>query len=159
MKTPPAPAAHPENNVRVLCVDPIQEDHATLQKIFENSPWSICPNSSWTLQTCSTLTGAWRALRSVHFALVLCECNLKPGTWQDLLDLLARLPDPPFLIVTSRAADEHLWAEALNLGAYDVLAKPFDTTEVMRVVSMAWTHWTARHSATRQANLLAAGGA
>jgi hypothetical protein len=32
------------------------------------------------------------------------------------------LPDPPVLIVTSRLADEYLWAEALNPGAYDVLA-------------------------------------
>ena len=158
MKAPPVPAAHLDNSVPVLCVDPIQEDHATLQKIFESSPWSLCPDSIWALQACSTLTGAWRALRSRHFALVLCECDLKPGTWRELLDLLARLPDPPFLIVTSRAADERLWAEALNLGAYDVLAKPFDRTEVMRVVSMAWTHWTARHSAASHANLLAAGG-
>lgn len=157
MKAPPVFAAHLENRVPVLCVDPIREDHVTLQKIFDSSPWSLCPDSSWTLQACSTLTGAWRALRAQHFALVLCECDLQPGTWRELLDLLARLPDPPFLIVTSRVADERLWAEALNLGAYDVLAKPFDRTEVMRVVSMAWTHWTARHS-TRNANLLAAGG-
>jgi DNA-binding NtrC family response regulator len=105
------------------------------------------------------LTGAWCALRSHRFAVVLCECNLQPGTWQELLDLLVRLPDPPFLIVTSRVADERLWAEALNLGAYDVLAKPFDHTEVMRVLSMACTHWTATHAATQNTNLLAAGGA
>ena len=42
------------------------------------------------------------------------------------------------MIVTSRLADERLWAEALNLGAYDVLAKPFDRTEAMRVVAAAW---------------------
>ena len=52
------------------------------------------------------------------------------------------LPDPPVLIVTSRLADEYLWAEALNLGAYDVLAKPFDASEVIRVLYSAWRHWT-----------------
>jgi len=45
------------------------------------------------------------------------------------------LPTPPLLIVTSRHADEYLWAEALNLGAYDVVAKPFDSHELSRVVS------------------------
>jgi DNA-binding response OmpR family regulator len=55
-----------------------------------------------------------------------------------LLEQLARLPDPPALVVTSRIADDSLWAEALNLGAYDVLAKPFDGAEVVRVVSLAW---------------------
>jgi FixJ family two-component response regulator len=49
------------------------------------------------------------------------------------------------LIVTSRLADEHLWAEALNLGAYDVLAKPFDQEEVIRVLSSAWLRKRSRN--------------
>ncbi len=61
-----------------------------------------------------------------------------------MLEHLSTLPDTPLLIVTSRLADDSLWAEALNLGAYDVLAKPFDATEVARVVSMAWQHWHTR---------------
>jgi len=51
-----------------------------------------------------------------------------------------KLPDPPLLIVASRLADEYLWAEALNPGAYDVLAKPFDAEEVIRVLRSAWFH-------------------
>jgi hypothetical protein len=39
--------------------------------------------------------------------------------------------------VTSRLADERLWAEALNLGAWDVLAKPFDADEVIRIGKIA----------------------
>jgi DNA-binding NtrC family response regulator len=46
-------------------------------------------------------------------------------------------------------ADEHLWAEALNLGAYDVLAKPFDPTEVVRTLSQAWLHRASRHARKR----------
>jgi FixJ family two-component response regulator len=45
------------------------------------------------------------------------------------------------MIVTSRLADDRLWAEALNLGVYDVLAKPFDRTELIRSVRLAWEHW------------------
>jgi DNA-binding response OmpR family regulator len=73
------------------------------------------------------------------------RAHLSPGSWIDMLDQIALLPDPPFLIVTSRLADERFWAEALNRGAYDVLAKPFDRTEVVRVVSLAWLHWKVRH--------------
>ena len=43
--------------------------------------------------------------------------------------------------MASRLADEAFWAEVLNLGAYDVLMKPFDATEVFRVVSLAWLSW------------------
>jgi hypothetical protein len=42
---------------------------------------------------------------------------------------------PPSFIVTSRLADERLWVEALNVGAYDVLVKPFDVAELKRVFS------------------------
>jgi FixJ family two-component response regulator len=51
------------------------------------------------------------------------------------------LPNAPSFIVTSRLADDRLWAEALNLGAYDVLAKPFERLELVRSVSSAWLHW------------------
>jgi DNA-binding response OmpR family regulator len=49
---------------------------------------------------------------------------------------------PPLFIISSRLADERLWAEALNLGAYDVLAKPFDAREVLHAFSRALRHWS-----------------
>jgi DNA-binding response OmpR family regulator len=65
-----------------------------------------------------------------------------------MLEVLTPLSNPPFLIVTSRTADERLWAEALNLGAYDVLAKPYNQAEVIRVVSLAWLLWKERRVST-----------
>ena len=61
-----------------------------------------------------------------------------------MVEALAFLPDPPYLIVTSRQADERLWVEALNLGAFDVLQTPFNAAEVTRAVGMAWLHWADR---------------
>jgi DNA-binding response OmpR family regulator len=72
--------------------------------------------------------------------VVICEKDLPDCTWQEILEELAALKHPPPLIVTSRLADERLWAEVLNLGGYDVLMKPFDPVEVVRVVSLAWRH-------------------
>jgi DNA-binding NtrC family response regulator len=62
-----------------------------------------------------------------------------------MLDVIHHVQDAPALIVTCRLADERLWAEALNLGAYDVLAKPFDRDEVLRSVSLAWLNWHQNH--------------
>jgi hypothetical protein len=60
-------------------------------------------------------------------------------------------PDSPPLIVTSRLADNRLWAEALNLSVYDVMAKPFDRAETMRVVDAAWRAFGgSRHFTTRR---------
>jgi DNA-binding response OmpR family regulator len=80
---------------------------------------------------------------------VICERDLAPGTWRDILDGAIVLPQPPCIIVTSRLADEYLWAEALNVGAYDVLAKPFETEEVVRIVSSAARSWHDRYLRTR----------
>ena len=55
-----------------------------------------------------------------------------------MLDIVVLLPTTPLVVVASRLADEYLWVEALNLGAHDVLTKPFDSTEVVRVLTTAW---------------------
>jgi DNA-binding response OmpR family regulator len=47
------------------------------------------------------------------------------------------MKEPPPLIIADRLADERLWAEALNLGADDLLATPFDATEVWHAVTTA----------------------
>jgi DNA-binding response OmpR family regulator len=65
-------------------------------------------------------------LRRHPVHVVIAKSDLPDGRWQEMLDHLRRLMRPPLLIVTSRTADEHLWAEVLNVGGYDVLAQPFE---------------------------------
>ena len=70
--------------------------------------------------------------------VVICASDLPDGTWRDVLNQIHMLTHPPVLIVTSRLADDHLWAEVLNLGGYNVLAKPFRESEVKHVVTSLW---------------------
>jgi len=121
----------------VLSVSPDHEDCASLQNIFE---------SHWAVIGSATVASALSVLRQIPIPVVLCDCEVSSGTWGEMLDDLSRFPDPPLLIVTSRLADERLWAEALNLGAWDVLAKPFDAGEVNRIVSIAGQHWQDCHN-------------
>ncbi|MBZ5579406.1 MAG: response regulator [Acidobacteriia bacterium] len=160
MKKPPAVAANFSGNITVLAVDSCAEDCAALANTFKTGPWSLCPEVHWTLTTAGTLGAAWSVLREGQIPIVLCECDRQPALWHELLEQIALSPNPPFLIVTSRLADDRLWAEALNLGAYDVLAKPFDGSEVTRVVSMAWMHWRDQrgHRALAPRTLVAGGG-
>lgn len=83
-------------------------------------------------------------MHSSHVCVVVCERDLGDGDWKDVLEVTASLPNPPPVIVTSRLADEHLWAEVINLGGFDVLAKPLDKHEVSRVLNFAWEHWAAQ---------------
>jgi DNA-binding response OmpR family regulator len=127
------------NSIVVLFVGPLAEDHKILSDILADAYRSSCPPPSpWKLETRVSLPAALGLLRRKITPIVLCDTELGRDAWKELLGELAHFPEPPYLIVTSRLADEHLWAEALNLGAYDVLAKPFDANEVVRVLNSVW---------------------
>jgi len=127
--------------VPVLSISPIEEDHFFLRKTLDCLQITLGPSRTFTVKSCATLASGLAALRQHQFEVVVCERDLPPGSWKDVLEQATILPDPPSLIVTSRLADERLWAEALNLGAFDVLAKPFDRIEAIRVVGAAWRAW------------------
>ncbi|HEY2015224.1 MAG TPA: response regulator [Bryobacteraceae bacterium] len=124
------------NLVTVLNLDPVEADQASLKDIFGRF--------AWTLTSSHTAEAALDLLRTNRIPILFCESDLRPGMWQKMLEQVMSFPEPPYLIVTSRLADDRLWAEALNLGAYDVLSKPFDKTEVIRIVSSAWRRWRSR---------------
>jgi DNA-binding NtrC family response regulator len=69
--------------------------------------------------------------------LILCERDLPDGTWKDVFRKAEGMRPRPPVVVVSRKPDERLWAEVLNFGVYDMLLKPFDTTEVCRMVRWA----------------------
>ncbi len=146
MKKPPSAEINGTNVITLLSISPAGEDRIALESIFNDYEWSQYTGCQCRVQTAPTIDSGLDALRQSRISVVLCEKDLQPGSWADVLDYAARLPEPPFLIVTSRLADERFWAEALNRGVYDVLAKPFDRSEVMRIVSLAWLQWKVRHN-------------
>lgn len=127
----------------VLSVSPLEEDHSSLK--------AIVGHSSWRLFEAHNVSDSLVLLQEHDIAVVLCERELLPGTYIDLLEHIIAKPNAPSVIVASRVADERLWAEALNLGAWDVLAKPFDRTEVVRSVKSGWQHWHNQGNEQRMA--------
>ena len=95
----------------------------------------------WKIISSSTLECAKSIVQRYQIPIAISERDLQPGSWRDLLEHMVRMPRSPLLIVTSRLADDRLWAEVLNLGGFDVLAKPFDAIEVTRVVESALRQW------------------
>ena len=139
MREPPRPEAGPDHFVTVLFVSSCADDHHRLREIFAHT--------NWRLTTVDTFARATAALCSGRHAVAICESNLQRGAWKELLEQTKNAPSQPLLIVTSAHADDQLWAEALNLGAYDVLPTPFEPQEVVHVVSAAWLHWRSRRRA------------
>jgi DNA-binding NtrC family response regulator len=140
----------PADLVAVLSISPNEEDHTVLKGIFKAAEWRLYSEAKWHLHPVLTLQSATTVLQQIRIPLVLCDTDLSSGGWREIVAQTAALPDFPLVIVSSRMADADLWAEALNLGAYDVLAKPFDAQEVTRILSLAWLHWTATRKPTAE---------
>jgi DNA-binding response OmpR family regulator len=121
----------PDQPCTVLAVNLDCETRSSLDAVLSGSRWILKPVTSFGEAV------AYAVDRTVR--IVLCEPNMSDGNWYSLMDRLRRVPDPPLLIVACRLADERFWAEVLNLGGYDVLATPFDRSEVLRVLFLAWT--------------------
>jgi DNA-binding response OmpR family regulator len=126
------PLPSPEK-ISILLVSPCQEDQSSLRHILHHAGWQI--------SRCQNMAEAATHLKTSAPSLVICERDLPDGSWKDVLAQADTLQNPPLVLVVSRQADESLWGEVLNLGGYDVLFKPFDRSEVTRVVGMAWRHW------------------
>jgi hypothetical protein len=101
----------------VLSVSTTNEDCESLERIFHEPGWSMYQNPEWTLLSSATLISVLSLLREVPIPIILCDSDTSPTTWREMLEFISLLIDPPLLIVTSRLADDRLWAEAVNLGA------------------------------------------
>ncbi len=118
------------DSIAVLALGQHEEDRNALCGIFSRT--------NWKLYEAATLRQAVALVRQHGIRVVICETELPDGIWKTVLKGLRDLSTHPRLIVSSRLADHQLWGEVLNLGAYDLLATPFEPSEVCRVVLLAW---------------------
>lgn len=117
----------------ILLVSPYVADQILIPRILAGYNWHCRPCHNWHQ--------APELLERSRIGVVLCERDQTHGSWRNVLATAQRQSRPPSVIVCARRPDEALWAEVLNLGGYDVLVKPFDHEEVLRVVSAAWRSW------------------
>ena len=126
---PPTGYPYVRETQSLFVISPENEDRDFLKPIFEAADWRV--------RSARTYHEAKRLLVTSLATVMICEWDLPDGTWKDILSLIAPIPDPPALLVASRDISDARWAEVLNLGAYDMLAKPFHREEVTRVVGLA----------------------
>ncbi|HYO82493.1 MAG TPA: response regulator [Bryobacteraceae bacterium] len=116
--------------VRILAISSNENQLAALARIVSHT--------TWILETASHLSSAEQILSRNEVQVLLCDERLPDGTWRDAVERALRLPAPPEVVVVSKTGEDRLWAEVLNLGAWDVLICPFQAKEVFRTIHMAW---------------------
>jgi DNA-binding NtrC family response regulator len=111
---------------RVLFISGHHDDARNLSHMLQSL--------SMDLDTVGTLQQARTRLQQEDYHVVLTEAVLPDGNWLDVLHLARQSTREFQIIVTDPHADAHLWAEALNMGAYDLVAQPFYQPEVCRIL-------------------------
>jgi len=111
---------------RILFISGRQEDARHLTQMLHALPLK--------LEHVPSLDLARTRLNRQDYDVILTEAALPDGKWLDVLHLARDGPRATEVIVTDPQADARFWAEALNLGAYDLLAQPFYEPEVRRIL-------------------------
>lgn len=69
--------------------------------------------------------------------IVITQVSLRDGNWCDILSWVVKKGVDARVVVSSAAADERFWSEALWRGVYDVLVEPYEQSEISRIVGGA----------------------
>ena len=123
---------------RILFISGRSEDARELTRMLLDLPVA--------LHHAKSVRHARKMLTQYSYSVILTDSSLPDGTWLDVLRLGRDDSSDLRVIVTDPQADARFWAEALNLGAYDLLAQPFQGAEVRRILSNACSRPTARES-------------
>ncbi len=86
------------------------------------------------------LTDARERLTLTRSRVLLTDTAFKTGNWKDALRMTVRRRPSTALVVAARLADERLWLDVLEHGAYDLILKPFQKDDVCRILENAHSH-------------------
>src|SRR5580765_4343990 len=111
---------------RILFISGDRQDARRLSEMLHALPLQ--------LHHAPSLNKARTRLHQHNYNVILTEAALPDGKWLDVLDLARDCRKETEVIVTDPQADASFWAEALNRGAYDLLAQPFYEPEVRRIL-------------------------
>jgi DNA-binding NtrC family response regulator len=90
--------------------------------------------------------------------LVFTDTQMPDGTWADILAVAEKAAEPVNVIVVARVVDTRFYVEAIETGAFDFLAPPFNATDLAYVVRTALDNALARRAARPRPTNLAEEG-
>ena len=122
-------AHEPDERITVYSLLPKLENEA-LRVILQRTEWRV-----FECRDAHELEAA--AARRTPAVVVAADALDSGLDWRSLMDGMAS-DHPVQVIVASRLADEGLWADVLNRGAFDLVEIPFRPDDVTRSIAAAW---------------------
>ncbi len=125
----------------MLALIPAEGDRRLLRDMFARTKWQ--------LRFAGTLDDLRQALRHSQIGVVITDSRHPDCCWNEVLEAANQTEGQPSVIISSRLADDRLWAEVLNTGGFDLLLMPFDRTEMLHCIASAWRNWQDRQVSKR----------
>ncbi len=117
------------------------EVRITFRRIFDDSGWSI-RESKAIVRLADAIDSAW-------MGVLLTDYTLPDGNWRTAMAVAKKVAFACETVVTSRIADERMWAEVLNLGAFDLIPQPIDPADALGLCTGAWRRVKSTRYQTR----------
>src|SRR6516165_1928524 len=116
---------------RILIVD----DEQAIVEVISN----LCRDAGHQAFPYSSSEAATEALRKINPHLVVVDVKMEKVTGFDILrECRAKFPQTAVIMITAFASVETA-VEALKIGAYDYVTKPFKVDELLLCIQRAWT--------------------
>ena len=103
--------------------------------------WLVAPRGI-EIHRAGSVQEADALLERTRCRVLLSETEFAGGTWADVLRMVQRQHPETAVVVALSRFDGRTWVEALELGCYDVLLKPFSPSELRNGLEDAY--WYAR---------------
>jgi DNA-binding NtrC family response regulator len=125
----------------ILLASERDDDHRTLEALLHDTGWTVAWAKSWG--DASNFCG--RVIKPV----ILVDRHFQGSDWRFTVSSMVNFKANSCLILLSDVSDQYLWNEVVQHGGFDVLARPFERSALLRVLAFAEKHregrWPALH--------------
>lgn len=98
--------------------------------------------TGWTVAHVSSVDSAIACLRSNVVAVAVAEAELADDDWSTLVRSLRSRADAPEVVLV--AWNDAPYQDALRAGAFDLVQRPCDHSDLLWTVATAWHNWMTR---------------
>src|SRR5450756_755842 len=137
LPSPGAPAGRGQTPamIPILLASERDDDYRTLRALLQNTKWTLVRPLSWG----EVSSFCDRAVNPV----VLVDRHFQGSDWRFTVSSLLNTTASCCLILLSDVSDPYLWNELVQQGGFEVLARPFERSEVLRTLAFAQKHCEA----------------
>jgi DNA-binding response OmpR family regulator len=102
--------------------------------------------TGWKLTLLDTVDQAVSTAGSEPVALIIVDRDLSEHDWRRSVRSLANTLSSPCVLLASSVVDPYLFQELVKHGGFDVVPKPIQSKELVRLGRLALAYWRNRHT-------------